>query len=162
MKKNKFGYKLNRSSGARRALFRSLSKALIVNGSIKTTYTKAAAVKPEIEKLVKLAKNDDLASRRRVYSMLGNDRETSYKLVKEVAVLFKGMVSGYTKVEELGRRKGDDARIVRFSWSVRVKESEKKRAKGKKATKTKTKEASEKPKTKTVDKIKSRFKRSKK
>jgi large subunit ribosomal protein L17 len=66
------GYKLNRDSEHRRAMFRNMAIALFTHGQITTTHTKAKAVQPLVEKLITLAKKGDLASRRRVTSYIGN------------------------------------------------------------------------------------------
>ena len=52
--------KLNRASGNRKALFRSLSSALIMNGRIETTITKAKETSKNVAKLITLAKVGDL------------------------------------------------------------------------------------------------------
>ena len=44
--------KLNRASGNRKALFRSLSSALIMHGRIETTITKAKETSKNVSKLV--------------------------------------------------------------------------------------------------------------
>ena len=132
MKKRKFGYKLSRGKGARKALFKGLTRSLVEYGSIETTYTKAKAVRPEVEKLVKLATKQDLASRRKVYARLGNDRKTTDKLFSEVAKSFKDKTSGFTKITQLGVRRGDAGRMARIEWSVKLaqpKETKEKAAK---------------------------------
>ena len=47
--------KLNRASGNRKALFRSLSSALILNGRIETTIAKAKETSKNVAKLITLA-----------------------------------------------------------------------------------------------------------
>ena len=66
------GYKLNRDSEHRRATFRNLAVALFTHGQITTTYTKAKAVQPLVERLITLAKRGDLSSRRQATSVIGN------------------------------------------------------------------------------------------
>lgn len=66
------GYKLGRDSEHRRAMFRNLAIALFTHGQITTTHHKAKAVQPLVERLITLAKRGDLASRRRVASVIGN------------------------------------------------------------------------------------------
>ena len=67
------GYKLNRDSDHRRAMFRNLSIALFTHEQITTTLAKAKAVQPLVERLITLAKKGDLPSRRRALSVIGND-----------------------------------------------------------------------------------------
>ena len=46
------GKKLSRDSGQRKALFKSLINSLVTRGQIKTTESKAKAVRPLVEKLM--------------------------------------------------------------------------------------------------------------
>ena len=63
----------------------NLSKELIEHERIKTTQAKAKAVKPEIEKLITLAKRGDLHARRQALSTLAQDKFAVHKLFDEVA-----------------------------------------------------------------------------
>ena len=56
--------KLCRSASHRKALFMNLSREVIDHERIKTTEAKAKAVKPEVEKLITLAKRGDQHARR--------------------------------------------------------------------------------------------------
>ena len=79
-------YQLSRSASAhRKALLMNLSKEVIEHERIQTTETKAKAVKPELEKLITLAKRGDLHARRQALSALGQDKFAVYKLFEEVA-----------------------------------------------------------------------------
>jgi large subunit ribosomal protein L17 len=123
MNKAKFGRKLSRGQGARKALFRSLIKALINHGSIVTTKAKAKAVQKQVEKLLNFAKKDTVAARRLIISRLGNDRSTAEKLFKFVSLKLKDKKGGYTRVVNLPRRKGDYAEIVRFELTEKLEEN---------------------------------------
>ena len=63
----------------------NLSKEVIEHERIKTTEAKAKAVKPEVEKLITLAKRGDLHARRQALSALGQDEFSVRKLFEEVA-----------------------------------------------------------------------------
>ena len=65
MRHQKTRHKLSRSASHRKALLRNLCKEVIDHERIKTTEAKAKALKPEIEKLITLAKKGDLHARRR-------------------------------------------------------------------------------------------------
>ena len=65
--------KLSRDPAHRRALLSNLSRQLITHERIKTSQAKAKAVKPEVEKLITLAKRGDLHARRQAHSALGQD-----------------------------------------------------------------------------------------
>ncbi len=74
MRHQKTRNKLSRDSAHRKALLMNLSKELIEHERIKTTQAKAKAVKPEIEKLITLAKRGDLHARRQALSTLAQDK----------------------------------------------------------------------------------------
>src|SRR3954465_15231710 len=56
-------HKLSRDAAHRKALLLNVSKQLIEHERIETTISKAKAVKPEVEKLIKLARRGDLHAR---------------------------------------------------------------------------------------------------
>src|ERR1041384_1695836 len=60
MRHKKKRNKLSRDSAHREALLSNLSKQLIEHERIQTSQAKAKAVKPEVEKLITLAKRGDL------------------------------------------------------------------------------------------------------
>ena len=64
MRHKKKRHKLSRDPDHRRALLANLSKEVIEHERITTTQAKAKAVKPELEKLITLAKRGDLHARR--------------------------------------------------------------------------------------------------
>ena len=68
-------HKLSRDAAHRKALLRNLSRDLIEHERIRTSQAKAKAVKPEVEKLITLAKRGDLHARRQALSTLGQDRD---------------------------------------------------------------------------------------
>ena len=78
-------YQLSRSASHRKALLMNLTKEVIDHERIKTTEAKAKAVKPEVEKLITLAKRGDLHARRQALSALGQDKFAVYKLFEEIA-----------------------------------------------------------------------------
>ena len=73
MRHKVYGRHLNRTSEHRRAMFRNLAAALFEHGEIRTTAAKAKAVQPFVEKLITLAKQGTLQSRRELESRI-NDR----------------------------------------------------------------------------------------
>jgi len=116
MRKMVFGKKLSRGKKGREALLRSLVRAVVVSGKIVTTKAKAKAIVGQIDKIVTLAKKGTLDSRRRVLAYLGNDRETSQRLVNVLGPSFLGRNSGYTRIVLLPSRKGDNAKMARLEW----------------------------------------------
>jgi len=133
--KKVFGRKLSRNRNSRKALYRSLVRALVLSGQIKTTQAKARAVQPEIDKIMTLVKKGDLASQKRILSKLGNDKEVYKTLYEKHALLIKDRNSGFTRLMALPERRGDNAKMVSLSF---VEVSQPKPVnKAKKETKTK-------------------------
>ncbi|MBN1168744.1 50S ribosomal protein L17 [Candidatus Woesebacteria bacterium] len=116
MKKRKIGIKLSRGQAARKALFRSLIGALVERGSIETTETKAKAIEGKIAKLVISAKNDNVTSRRKIYSFFGNNRKITDELFDIVKKNFSKRNAGFTRIVKLPTRRGDGARMVNIEW----------------------------------------------
>ena len=100
-------HKLSRDSAHRKALLMNLSKELIDHERIETTTAKAKAVKPEVERLITLAKRGDLHASRQALSALGQDKFMVYKLFEEIAPRYAERAGGYTRILKLGPRKSD-------------------------------------------------------
>jgi large subunit ribosomal protein L17 len=105
-------YQLSRTASQRRALLRGLAKEVIDHERIQTTEAKAKAVKPEIEKLITLAKRGDLHARRQALSALGQDKFVVYKLFEEIAPRYSERSGGYTRILKLGPRRSDSSEMV--------------------------------------------------
>ena len=114
MRHGKQRNKLSRDAAHRKSLFGNLSKELIEHERIRTTQAKAKAVKPEVEKLITLAKRGDLHARRQALSTLGQDKFAVYKLFEEIAPRYADRDVGYTRIVKLGPRRSDSAEMVFF------------------------------------------------
>jgi large subunit ribosomal protein L17 len=112
MRHQKTRKKLSRDSAHRKSLLMNLSKELIEHERIKTTEAKAKAVKPEIEKLITLAKKDTLHARRQALSTLSQDKFAVHKLFVEVAPRYAERPGGYTRILKIGQRQGDATEMV--------------------------------------------------
>jgi large subunit ribosomal protein L17 len=112
MRHQRSRHKLSRSASHRRSLLRNLAKEVIDHERIKTTEAKAKAVKPEVEKLITLAKRGDLHARREALSALGQDKFVVYKLFEEVAPRYAERPGGYTRILKLGPRRSDATEMV--------------------------------------------------
>jgi large subunit ribosomal protein L17 len=104
--------KLSRDSAHRKALMMNLSKEIIAHERIRTTEAKAKAVKPEIERLITLAKRGDLHARRQALSTLAQDKFAVYKLFEELAPRYASRPGGYTRILKLGPRRSDSSEMV--------------------------------------------------
>ncbi|MFP4539430.1 MAG: 50S ribosomal protein L17 [Candidatus Paceibacterota bacterium] len=105
MKHHKKIRSFNRPSSQRKALMRSLARALIKEERIKTTEMKAKELRPYVERLITYGKRGDLANRRRVSALVGKD--ASFKVFSELTPRFEKRSGGYTRVIKLSPRKGD-------------------------------------------------------
>ena len=107
------GRKLSRKQGPRLALYKNLTVSVLRYERIKTTEAKAKAVKPELEKLITLAKKGDLHARRQAISTLQHpDKGVIYKLFEEIAPRYTERPGGYTRILKLGPRSSDATEMV--------------------------------------------------
>ena len=110
--RHRHGYrKLGRTSSHRAALLKNLSIALIKSGKIETTLQKAKEKKSYIEKLVTRARVGDFNAHRIVFASL-QDKESTKKLVDEVAPKFRDRKGGYTRIIKTRLRRGDAAEMA--------------------------------------------------
>jgi large subunit ribosomal protein L17 len=103
---------LSRSPSHRKLLLRNLCKEVIDHERIRTTEAKAKAVRPEVERLITLAKRGDLHARRQALSSLGQDKFVVHKLFEEVAPRYADRPGGYTRILKLGPRRSDATEMV--------------------------------------------------
>ena len=107
------GRKLSRSTGHRWALFRSQVTALLAHEKIVTTEAKAKEVRGLAEKMITLAKDGGLASRREASAFV-TERKIVDKLFAEIAPSYADRSGGYTRLLKLGPRPGDNAPMVQI------------------------------------------------
>ena len=107
MRHQKTRNKLSRNSAHRKTLLSNLSREVIDHERIRTTHAKAKALRPEVEKLITLAKRGDLHARRQAMAALGQDKFVVYKLFEEIAPRYADRPGGYTRILKLGPRPSD-------------------------------------------------------
>ncbi len=125
------GKKLNRHYNDRRRLMTQLMTAIIDHRRITTTQAKAQALRPEIEKLITMARvaptqaQIDAAAdadrdaqrlrRAEVFRLalmrLGGSKRAAHRLL-EVAPDYADRPGGYVRLTKLGPRQGDAAEMV--------------------------------------------------
>ena len=124
--------RLGRPQDQRKALLRSLATELFLHGEIKTTISRAKALKPYAEEIITLAKRGDLHARRLAAKLIF-DVETSKfvdsqtgevfaelqegkklipqtvlrKLFSEIGKQYENRNGGYTRIYHLPPRRGD-------------------------------------------------------
>jgi len=105
------GKKLGRDMAHRKALYANLAGAVIEHGRIKTTITKAKAVKPIAEQLITLGRRGDIHARRQAVAFL-RSKEIVHKLFAEVAPAYAERPGGYLRITRIGPRPGDSAEMA--------------------------------------------------
>lgn len=103
--------KLGRTASHRLALFRNQLASLIEHERIATTLPKAKELRPLIEKLVTLGKNDSVHARRQAARMVA-DETLIAKLFDTLGPRFAERPGGYTRIIKLGQRRGDAAEMA--------------------------------------------------
>jgi large subunit ribosomal protein L17 len=113
MRHLKSGRRLNRSSAHRGAMFANMAAALIKHEQITTTLPKAKELRPVVEKLVTMARNNkaSLHARRLALSRL-RDEAMVTKLFDVIGPRYAARPGGYTRVLKAGFRYGDRAAMA--------------------------------------------------
>ncbi len=107
------GRKLGRPTDHRLALLRNQVTELLRHERIVTTEAKAKEVRGLAEKMITLAKRNDLSARRRALAFL-YDKKVVRKLFNELGPRYSQRPGGYTRIIKLGPRQGDGARLVQL------------------------------------------------
>lgn len=108
MRKGKKGRKLNRKTGQRKALLKSLGEALILHERILTTEAKAKELRPFIEHVITKARHESLATRRLIAQRFSP--AATKKLVDVIAPRYAQRPGGYTRIIKRVARAHDAAR----------------------------------------------------
>ena len=108
MRHNYSGRKLNRKSSHRLALLKNLSKSLITHEQIETTLPKAKDLRPFVEKILTMGKNNSLASKRKVFAYM-RDKKLVDKIFNVLAKRYQKRNGGYVRILKSGFRYGDSA-----------------------------------------------------
>ena len=103
--------KLGKPTDQRIAMLRAMTTYLLENGQIKTTYARAKEVAPAAEKMITLAKHNNLASYRQALSFLTKE-DVAKKLFDEIGPKYADRNGGYTRVVKIGPRRGDAAEMA--------------------------------------------------
>jgi large subunit ribosomal protein L17 len=111
MMHNRAGRKLRRTTSHRLAMFSNQLASLMTHERIETTLMKAKELRPLAERLITVAKSDDLAARRRVFRWIP-DRATVQRVFETLAPRFVDRPGGYTRILRLGSRRGDNAEVA--------------------------------------------------
>ena len=84
---------------------------LLENGKIETTVTRAKEVRSLTEKMITIAKENNLHNQRLVMAFVTKEGVT-HKLFTEIAPKYADRKGGYTRITKLGPRRGDAAEMA--------------------------------------------------
>ena len=100
--------KLGKPTDQRMAMLRAMTTALLEEGQITTTFTRAKEVAPLAEKMITLAKQNDLAAYRQALSFITKE-DVAKKLFDKLGPQYADRNGGYTRIVKIGPRRGDAA-----------------------------------------------------
>ena len=103
--------KLGKTTDARMAMLRQQTTDLLNYGQLKTTVTRAKEIAPLAEKMITLAKQNDLAAYRQALSFLTQE-DVAKKLFDQIGPKYAERNGGYTRIVRAGFRRGDAAEVA--------------------------------------------------
>jgi large subunit ribosomal protein L17 len=103
--------KFSRTWSHRKALLRNLATSFFKYEKFETTVEKAKELRPLVEKLITLGRNDTLAARRQAYGYL-MDKAVVHKLFADIGPRCASRNGGYTRVVRTRVRPGDAAELA--------------------------------------------------
>ena len=133
--------KLGRTTDHRKAMLRGMVTYLFENGKVETTVTRAKEVRAMAEKMITIAKDSSLRSRRQVLAYVTKE-DVVKNLFDVIAPRYADVNGGYTRITKTGARRGDAAEMCIIELVETKAELEAKAAAAKKAAK---KPAAKKP-----------------
>ena len=103
--------KLGRTTDHRKAMLRAMVTFLLESGQIETPVTRAKEVRAVAEKMITIAKTNDLHSKRQVMAYVTKE-SVAKKLFDEIAPNYADRQGGYTRIIKTGPRRGDAAEMA--------------------------------------------------
>ena len=101
---------LGRPADQRKAMLRGLTTQLIREGRVTTTKARAKALRDEAERMISLAKEGTLASRRRAIGYI-YDKQLVHSLFDKAKERYGDRQGGYTRIVRTVPRRGDNAQM---------------------------------------------------
>ena len=118
MRHRQAGRKLGRTMAHREMMMRNLATSLVLYEKIITTAAKAKDLRGVAEKMVTLAKREDLHARRQAAEVLNDDKALK-KLFETIGARFRERNGGYTRITKLDYRYGRWGAAGRHEFSGR-------------------------------------------
>jgi large subunit ribosomal protein L17 len=104
---------LDRKKGPRLALLKGLTSSVLIYEKVKTTEAKAKVVRSQVEKMITLAKKNDLPSTKKLIAALPQ-KMAVLKAIEVLRERYKARTGGYTRIIKLNSRPGDGAHMVQI------------------------------------------------
>ncbi len=102
---------LGRPADQRKAMLRGLTTQLIREGRVTTTKARAKALRDEVERMISLAKEGTLSSRRRAIGYI-YDKQLVHALFDKAQDRYGDRQGGYTRIVRTVPRRGDNAQMA--------------------------------------------------
>ena len=102
---------LSKPADQRKALLRGLTTQLIREGRVTTTKARAKALRNEAERMISLAKDGSLASRRRAIGYI-YDKKLVHSLFEKAKERYGDRNGGYTRIVRTVSRKVDNSQMA--------------------------------------------------
>ena len=102
---------LSKPADQRKALLRGLTTQLIREGRVTTTKARAKALRNQAERMITLAKDGSLSSRRRAIGYI-YDKKLVHSLFEKAKERYGDRKGGYTRIVRTVSRKGDNAQMA--------------------------------------------------
>ncbi len=99
---------LSKPADQRKALLRALTTEVIRHGRITTTKVRAQAVRSEVDRMITLAKDGSLASRRQAMGYV-YDKQLVHALFEQAPERYGDRQGGYTRILRTVSRRGDNS-----------------------------------------------------
>ncbi|MFQ6604165.1 MAG: 50S ribosomal protein L17 [Fidelibacterota bacterium] len=119
----------------RKAMMANMAASLVEHKRIKTTHTRAKALREFIEPLITFAKRGDVHARRQVMRKIRH-KDVVHSLFHEIAPVYADRPGGYTRIIKLGFRDNDRAEVSLIELVDMEGEGTKKEKKSKKDDKS--------------------------
>ena len=115
MRHRRAGRKLGRTMAHREMMMRNLVTSLLLYEKIITTAAKAKELRSVAEKMVTLAKREDLSARRQAAEVVNDDKALK-KLFDTLGARYRDRSGGYTRITKLDYRMGDGAPLAAIEF----------------------------------------------
>jgi large subunit ribosomal protein L17 len=109
----KKGPRFGKSAAHQKLILANMAASLFEAGAITTTLAKAKTLRPYAEKLITKAKRGGVHQQRIVVARI-HDKTATSLLFNEIAPRYADLNGGYTRIDKLGPRPGDNAPMARI------------------------------------------------